>query len=187
MNLGNENLVFFQKLDFFFFFFLELHWLHMEVRRLGVESELQLRRMPQPQPHRIRAASVTCTTACGNTGSLTYRARPGVKSTSSWTLVRFITYWATTRTLRSWILIGPVEVPELCSLVLVSEPYRYESHSYCSGKEPLSQVFCSGGTFQHNTSAKRLNVYVYRCILLRLRILYLIVLPPLILLTPFLY
>ena len=44
---------------FFFFFFLGPHLRHMEVARLGVESELQLEPTPQLQRHRIPAASVT--------------------------------------------------------------------------------------------------------------------------------
>ena len=35
--------------------------------------------------------SATCTTAHGNTGSLTHRARPGIKPESSWILVGFPT------------------------------------------------------------------------------------------------
>ena len=61
----------------------EVYPQHMEVPRLGVKSE------PQPQQHRIRAASVTYTTAYGNIGSLTHWARPGIKL--SW--IRFC--WAT--------------------------------------------------------------------------------------------
>ena len=38
----------------------------------------------------IRAAPVTYTTAHVNTGSLTHWVRPGIKSVSSWTLVRFV-------------------------------------------------------------------------------------------------
>ena len=44
--------------------------------------------MPQPQPRRIWTLSVTHTTAHSNAGSPTHRARPGIKPTSSWTLVR---------------------------------------------------------------------------------------------------
>ena len=57
----------------FFFFFLGTHLWHMEVPTLGVESELP-----------------AYTTAHGNAGSLTYRARPGIEPASSWFLVRFI-------------------------------------------------------------------------------------------------
>ena len=39
----------------------------------------------QPQ-HWIRAASVTCTAACGHARSLTRWARPGMEPTSTWTL-----------------------------------------------------------------------------------------------------
>ena len=43
-----------------------------------------------PQPHQIRAVSVTYTTAHGNIGPLTCWARPGIEPASSWILVRFI-------------------------------------------------------------------------------------------------
>ena len=46
--------------------------------------------MPQPQQRRIRAASVTYTTAHGNTGSPTQSARPGIEPASSQILVGFI-------------------------------------------------------------------------------------------------
>ena len=52
------------------FFFLWPHLWHVEVLRLGVESELQPTQ--QPQQRRIRAVSVTYTTARGNAGSLTH-------------------------------------------------------------------------------------------------------------------
>ena len=49
---------------FFPFCFLGLHVLHMEVPKLGVESELQLlAHTPQPQQLRIQATSMTYTTA----------------------------------------------------------------------------------------------------------------------------
>ena len=53
---------------------------HVEVPRLGVESELQLR---------------AYTTAHGNAGSLTQWSRPGIKPASLWILVRFVNHWAT--------------------------------------------------------------------------------------------
>ena len=46
---------------------------------------------PQSQQHRIRAISVTYTTAHGNAGSLTHWARPGIETASSRLLVRFVT------------------------------------------------------------------------------------------------
>ena len=51
---------------------------------LGVESELQLRPMPQPQQLQIWATSATYTTAHSNAGSLTHWARPGMEPMSSW-------------------------------------------------------------------------------------------------------
>ena len=50
---------------------------------------------PQPQQHRIQAASVTYTTAHGNPKSLTHWARPDTEPASSWMLVRFVNRWAT--------------------------------------------------------------------------------------------
>ena len=62
----------------------------MEVPGLGVESELQLLAMPQPQQLRIWAASVTYTTVHGNAGSLIHWARLGVEPASSWIPVGII-------------------------------------------------------------------------------------------------
>ena len=44
--------------------------------------------IPQPQQHWIPAASVTCTTACGNARSLTHWVKPGIKPVSSQRLHR---------------------------------------------------------------------------------------------------
>ena len=80
---------------FFFFSFLLLHLQHMEVPGLGVKLELHLRRTPQPQQYLILATSVTYTTACINTGSLTHGH-----------YVKFLTHWATTGTPGLSFLIG---------------------------------------------------------------------------------
>ena len=56
---------------------------HLEVPKLGVKSELQLRPTPQPQQHQIRAVFVTYPEVCGNTRSLTHWTRSGIKPTSS--------------------------------------------------------------------------------------------------------
>ena len=42
----------------------------------------QIRATPQPWQHRVQAAAVTYTTACGSTRSLTHFARPRIKPTS---------------------------------------------------------------------------------------------------------
>ena len=47
--------------------------------------------IPQPQQHQIQALSSTYTTAYGNMGFLTHRARPEMEPKSSWILVTFIT------------------------------------------------------------------------------------------------
>ena len=51
----------------------------MEVHRLGVNGSCSCRPIPQPQQCWIQAAPVTYTAACGNAGSLTHWARPGIK------------------------------------------------------------------------------------------------------------
>ena len=45
---------------------------------------------PQPQQLGVQAMSVIYTTAHGNNGCLTQRARPGIQPVSSWILDRFI-------------------------------------------------------------------------------------------------
>ena len=83
--------------NFFHAFFFPLVFLgprpwHVEVPRLGIEPALQLPALtPQPQQRRIWAASATYTTAHDNAGFLTHWARPGIKPTSSWILVGFVT------------------------------------------------------------------------------------------------
>ena len=55
-----------------YFFFLKPHLQHMEVPGPGVEVELQLKPLSQPQQQWIQAAPATYTAACGNTRSLTH-------------------------------------------------------------------------------------------------------------------
>ena len=55
-----------------FFSFLGPHLHQMEVPRLGVDSELQLPPIPQPQQLQIQITCVTYTTAQGNAGSSTH-------------------------------------------------------------------------------------------------------------------
>ena len=76
---------------FLFFCFLGPHPRHMEVPRLGVQSELQWPAQPKPQPEQlgIRAASVTYTTVHSNALSPTLWARPGIEPTFSWLPVGF--------------------------------------------------------------------------------------------------
>ena len=54
-------------------------------------SELRL----WPTPQLKAAPNHVCNLAHSNTGSLTHRVRPGIKSVSSWMLAKFLTYWAT--------------------------------------------------------------------------------------------
>ena len=59
----------------------------------GSNQSYSCRPTPQPQQHRIQAASAsaTYTTAHGDTGSLPHWAGLGIESASSWILVGFIT------------------------------------------------------------------------------------------------
>ena len=81
-----------------FFCFLGPYLWHMEVPRLGVESEQQLlaytTATATPDPSWVCNLYHTH----GNTKSLTHWARPGIEPPSLWILVRFITHWATTGT-----------------------------------------------------------------------------------------
>ena len=78
----------------FFVFSRAAPW-HMEVPRLGVQSELYHQPMPQPQQCGIRVASGTYTTAPGNARSLSHWARPEIEPTTSWFLIGFVNHWAT--------------------------------------------------------------------------------------------
>ena len=73
---GNQYTIFCFVL---FFVFLGPHPLHMEVPRLGVQSELQL---------------PAYTTAHSSARSLTHWVRPRIEPTSSWILVRSVNHWA---------------------------------------------------------------------------------------------
>ena len=59
---------------------------HESFQELGIELELQLLTMPQPQ-NQIWATSVIYATACCNSRSLTHWARPGIEPASSCTLL----------------------------------------------------------------------------------------------------
>lgn len=70
------------------YIFYPLYLWDIEVPTLGFKSELKLQLQPSPQPQgcQIPATSATCAAACGNTGSLTHWAMPGIEPASSWTL-----------------------------------------------------------------------------------------------------
>ena len=81
----------------FTYFFMAAPAAHESSQARGVNRSCSYSCWPMPQPHQwqIRATSVTYTTACGNTGSLTHWVRPGIKPTWSWIPIRFVTLWAT--------------------------------------------------------------------------------------------
>ena len=82
-NPANQFL--YQIMCIYLFFSLYGHiflW-HMEVPRLGVESELQLWPTPQPQQGQFRATSAAYITDHSNTRSLTHWAVPGIEPASS--------------------------------------------------------------------------------------------------------
>ena len=89
--LFSFSLSFFLSFPFFVVIvvFLGWHLQHMEIPKLGNESEVQL--PAYTTQHQIRAMSATYTAAHGNARSLTPQTRPGIKSMSLWMLVGFVT------------------------------------------------------------------------------------------------
>ena len=80
-----------QKKNLFFFFcFLGLYLLHMEIPRLGGPSDLQLPAYVTATAMQNLSRSATYVTAHSNAKSLTYSARPGIKPATSLFLVRFV-------------------------------------------------------------------------------------------------
>ena len=73
----------------FFFFFLGPHMLYMEVPRLGVEWELQL--LAYSTATAMTDLSCICNLHhSSQQDQLLNPLRPGIKPTSSWILVRFL-------------------------------------------------------------------------------------------------
>ena len=70
--------------------------------------------------------SATCTTAQGNTGSLTHWARPGTKPATSWFLVGFVNHCAMTGTPYCWVL------RVLCGISWKPSRLRIQ-HCHCCG------------------------------------------------------
>ena len=96
---------------FFFFFFSWPNSWHMEVLRLGVKSEPQLLACATATLHLSWTA--TYATALGNVRFLTHWVRPGIKPSSLWILVRFLTLWAT------------IGTPDLCFLTQSLQMKRF--------------------------------------------------------------
>ena len=89
--------LFISSLSFFFFFFFPFLGFSCGILKfLGLNPSCSCQPMLQTQQCGIQAASVTYTTACGNTGSLTPWMRPGSKPISIWIPVGFLICWATT-------------------------------------------------------------------------------------------
>ena len=89
-----------EKPLFFIYFFVFLPFLgpllrHMEVSRLGVQSELWPLAYNRASSAGSKPQSATYTTAHSSTRSLTHWARPGFEPATSWFLVGFINHWAT--------------------------------------------------------------------------------------------
>ena len=77
------------KITLIFFFFLLLRAAlaaYGGSQSRGSNRSYSCRPTPEPQPPQSRAASATYTTAHDNAGSLTHRARPGIKPETSWVL-----------------------------------------------------------------------------------------------------
>ena len=96
---------------FLFFLFLGLHLQHMEVPRLGVQSELCCRPTLQPNQCQIWAGSATYTTAHGNTGSIIHWARPGTEPATSWLLARLVSIAPRRELLNSFFDFGLLASP----------------------------------------------------------------------------
>ena len=92
----------YSECDFTFFFFLGPYLWHMGVPREGSNWSWP---MLQPWQHQIWAPSVTYTTAQSNTRYLTHCMRQGIEPITSWTLLRFLTCWATIGTPRFALML----------------------------------------------------------------------------------
>ena len=91
-----------------FFFFLRPHLWHMEVPRLGAESELQLQAYARPQQYWIRATAATYATNCSHTGSLTWGQGSNLHPHRHY--ARSLTCWATVATLIYLIFNGHLDL-----------------------------------------------------------------------------
>ena len=133
----------------------------MEVSSLGVELELQLRPLPQPQQCQIWAASVTYTAACSNAGSLTHWVRPGMEPTSSWTLcqvLNLLSHEGTPSTLYSYFFLLWLPCFGVLPIVLVSMLNLY-SRVVCNRK----LIFLSfSGRFMTVIFVHFLNFYLFQ-------------------------
>ena len=91
---------------FFFFFpvFLGLHPWHVQVPSYVSNGRCNCWPTPQPQQHQIPAASVTYTTARGNTRPLTHGTKSGLEPVSSWILGGFVTTEPPLELLAQWFL-----------------------------------------------------------------------------------
>ena len=102
---------------FFFSFLFRLFWAARMVygssQDRGQIQTAAVGLQPQPQQHQIQAASMICALACGSAGSLTHWPMPGIKPTSSWMLVGFLTCWATLGT------------PDFLNGVLKSKSFKF--------------------------------------------------------------
>ena len=114
----------------FFFFFLGPHIQHMEVPRLGVNQSYSCQPIPHPQQCGIGAASATYTKAHGNARSLIHWVKSGIKLSSSWIPVRFLTVEP------QW------EVPRVVFLKILSQ----------------SKLFCSTSSKLNNDKFRHKNV-----------------------------
>ena len=121
----------------------------MEVPRLGVELEMQLRSTPQPWQHQIWAVPANYAAACSNTGSLTHWVRPGIEPTSSQRLPS-LTCWTTK------ILPWPLREsnPKVKIRSKVSQPLLYLFHKFST--LTLSLLESPGSTFVYFRCQARL-------------------------------
>ena len=99
----------------------------MEVPRLGVDRAAA--EATAAATHRIWATHANYTTAHGNTGSLTYWLRPGIKPASLWILVGFVTHRAPRELLEKTLLnlVGWTRESYSCRPILQPEQLRIQA------------------------------------------------------------
>ena len=84
--------------SFFFFFFRAAPMAYEGSQARGLIGAVAASLCHSHSNAGSQAASSTYTTAQGTAGSLSHWTRPGIEPASSWMLVGFVNYWATTGT-----------------------------------------------------------------------------------------
>ena len=111
----------------FFPLFLWPHPWHMEVPRLGVESEQQPPSLCHSYSNTRSEPYLRPSIAHGNVGTSTHWERPGIEPTSLWILVVFLTHWDTKGTphlLFVWWWIDHKTSPNFTTVISNTRGFR---------------------------------------------------------------